>query len=72
MLRPRTTTDTADTYAKLDDTVSRLRIEGALAEADPFDDAMTAAVAGAAEALKSEAGALADLDARFGRLARRA
>lgn len=58
--------------ARLDDPVSRSRIEGALAEADPFDRAVAAALAGAAEAPKAEADALAELDARLGRLARRA
>lgn len=59
-------------HMKLGDLVSRLRIEGALTQADPFDDAMVAAVTGVAVALAAEADALKKLEARLGRLARRA
>ena len=38
---------------------------------DPFDEALIAVLLGAAEALKVEADALAEIEARFGRMARR-
>ena len=44
--------------------------EAAGAEADPFDDAMLAAVLGAAEVMKMETVALADLETQIGKLAR--
>ncbi len=72
MLTPRKTIDADATRAKLDDLAQSVRREADAADADPFDEAMVAAVIGIAEAMKAEAGALADLDARLGRLARRA
>ena len=72
MLRPRKTIDATGTRAKLDDCLAAVRREGEGAEADPFDDAMLAAVLGAAEALKAEADALAEVERQVGRMARRA
>ncbi len=71
MPKPRKTIDAGATRAKLDDLVDAVRREAEGAENDPFDDAMLAAVVGIAEALKAEADALAELEARLGRLARR-
>ena len=48
-----------------------MRREAEGAEADPFDDALVAAVLGAAETMKAEVAALAEVEARLGRLARR-
>ena len=72
MLRLHKTIDVDDTRARLDGLTSAVRREVESAEADPFDDAMVAAVVGLAEGLKGEAGALAELEARLGKLARRA
>ena len=71
MLRPRKTIDAAGTRARLDELQTIVRREAEGAEADPFDDAMVAAVAGAAEAMKAGADALAEAEARIGKLARR-
>ncbi len=72
MPRPRKTIDAGATRAKLDGFVGAVRREAEGAESDPFDDAMLAAVVGIAEAMKAEAGALAEVEARLGKLARRA
>ena len=72
MLRSRKVIDAAGTRARLGDLQAALRREADGAEADPFDEAMIAAVLGAAEALKAESVALADLEAQFSRLARNA
>ena len=64
MLRLRKTIDAAGRRAKLDDCLAAVRREGEGAEADPFDDAMLAAVAGLAEAMKAEANVLAEIEAR--------
>lgn len=72
MLRPRKTIDATSTRTKLDDLQAVVRREGEGADADPFDDAMLAAVLGAAEALKAEAGRLAEVERQVGRVARRA
>ena len=66
MPRPRKTIDAGGTVARLDGLRAAVR-----READPFDDAMVAAVAGVAEALEAEADALAGFEARFGKVARR-
>ncbi len=71
MLRPRKTIDAGANRAKLDDFMVAVQREAEGAESDPFDDAMVTAVVGIEEATKAEAGALADLEARLGRLARR-
>ncbi len=71
MLTPRKTIDADATRAKLDDLAQSVRRGADAADADPFDEAMVAAVIGIAEAMKAEAGALAELEARLGRLARR-
>ena len=71
-MRLRTTIDAAGTHARLDDLQANVRRERDATDADPFDEAMVAAVVGTAEALKSEADALADIEARLGKLERRA
>lgn len=71
MLRPRKTIDAAGTRARLGELQAAIHREAEGAEADPFDDAMVAAVAGLAEALKAEADALAEVESQMGRLARR-
>ena len=70
MLRPRKTIDPEATRTRLDDLGSALRREAEGAEADPFDEAMVAAVLGAAEAMKAEAAALSEVEGRLGKLAR--
>ena len=72
MLPPRRSPDLAADHARVDDLVTTLRREAVGAEADPFDDAMVAAVAGLAEVIKLQAGAMRDLQERARRLARRA
>ncbi len=72
MLRSRKTIDADGTRAQLGELQVAVRREADSAEADPFDEAMIAAVLGAAEALKAETVALADLEAQFGKLARNA
>ncbi len=71
MLKPRKTIDAGATRAKLDDLADAVRREAGRAEADPFDDAMLAAVTGIAEAMKAEAEALAEIEAWIGKLTRR-
>ncbi len=71
MLRSRKTIDAAGARAKLDDLHAAVRREALGTEADPFDGVMIAAVLGAAEALKVEADALVEIEARLGRMARR-
>ncbi len=71
MLRPRKTIGAGATRARLDSVAAAVRHETEGAEADPFDNAMVAAVLGLAEALKAEAGALAELEARSGKLMRK-
>ena len=71
MLRSRKTIDAAGTRARLDDVVVTLRREADAAEADPFDEAMIAAVLGLAEAMQTEADALAELEVRLARITRR-
>ena len=72
MPRSRTTIDAAGTRAKLDRLTAAVRREAEGAEADPFDEATVAALAGVAGALKAEADGFAELEARLGKLARRA
>lgn len=72
MLRSRTTINAAGTRARLDALHATIQREAEGAEADPFDDAMLAAVAGVVEALKAEADALAEVEARLGKVARKA
>ena len=69
MLRPRVTIDAAAHRAKLDDVVGTVRREADTADADPFDDAMVAAVYGVADALKAQADALAEMEAWMAKLA---
>lgn len=71
MLRPRKTVDAAGTRAKLDDVMATLRREALASDHDPFDNAMMAAVAGLAEAMKAETDAMVDAEARLGRLVRK-
>ena len=72
MLRSRKTTNAAGTRTKLDELAAEVRREAEGAEADPFDEAMVAAVAGVAEAMKVQADALVEIETRLGRLAPRA
>ena len=71
MLKPRKTIDAGGSAARLNGLRADVRREFDNAEADPFDDTMVAAVLGAADALKAEAEALAEVEARLGRLARK-
>ena len=71
MLRSRKTIDAAGTRARLGDMQVAVRREADGAEADPFDEAMIAAVLGVAEMMKAEADALAAVAVRQGKLARR-
>lgn len=70
MLRARKTIDAASTRARLDELQATIGREVEGAEADPFDDAMLAAVFGAAEAIKGEADVLEEARKRIARLAR--
>ena len=70
MMRPRKPIGTAAHRAKLDEVQMAVRREAEGTEADPFDDAMLAAVIGVAEAMEMEAVALADLETQLGKLAR--
>ncbi len=72
MLRPRKTIDAASARARLDDVVAAVRREAEGAEADPFDEAMVAAVLGAVDAMKAEGDALSEIEERLGKLARKA
>ncbi len=72
MMRPRKPIRAAAHRAKLDELQAAIRREADAAEADPFDEAMVAAVVGLADALKAEADALAEIEARLGKLERRA
>ncbi len=72
MPRTRKTIDAVGTRARLGDLQVAVRREAESAEADPFDEAMVAAVIGLADALKAEADALAEMEARLRMLARRA
>ena len=72
MLRPRKTIEPGATRSRLDDIAAAVRREAQGAEADPFDDAMVAAVLGAAEAMKAEVDVLSAVEDRFGKLARKA
>ena len=71
MLRSRKMLDAAGTRAKLDELVANLRRQALASDHDPFDDAMVAAVIGAADAMKAETDALAHTEARLDRLARK-
>lgn len=55
----------SSTATSLDSLIAAIQREAEGAEADPFDEAMVAAVAGAAEAMRAEA---SDLDALHRRL----
>ncbi len=68
MPKPRKTIDAGATRAKLDGLVDAVRREAEGAESDPLDDAMLATVVGVAEAVNTEAGALAE---RMTKVARR-
>ena len=60
-MRSQKTVDAAGTAAKLDGLQAAVRREAEGAEADLFDDAMVAAVLGAAEALEAEVCAPAEV-----------
>ncbi len=68
MPKPRKTIDAGATRAKLDGLVDAVRREAEGAESDPLDDATLATVVGVAEAVNTEAGALAE---RMTKVARR-
>ena len=72
MLRSHKTTDADGVRGRLNELQAAVRREADSAEADPFDEAMIAAVLGAAEALKAAADALAELGMHLGKLARNA
>ncbi|MGI3903855.1 MAG: hypothetical protein ACRYGP_28445 [Janthinobacterium lividum] len=57
---------------KLDDLLAALQREVEQAEADPFDDAMVAAVNGLVETMKAGWIALAEAEVRLGKATRRA
>ncbi len=69
MLKPRKTIDASATRAKLGDLAQTVRRED---DADPFDEAMMAAVVGIVEAMKAEAGVLAELEVQMSNLGRMA
>ena len=71
MLRPRKTIDPEATRTGLDDLGSTVRREAQSAEADPFDEAMVAAVLGAVEAMKAEVDALSEVEDLLGKFARK-
>ncbi len=71
MFRSGKTIDAAAHRAKLDDLQVAIRREANGAEADPFDEAMIAAVLGVAEMMKAESVTLAAVEVRQGKLARR-
>ncbi|MGI3903061.1 MAG: hypothetical protein ACRYGP_30570 [Janthinobacterium lividum] len=57
MLKPKPI-DVTSELLKLDDLMATLRKETQNADSDPFDDALVAAVNGAADAMKTEGAAL--------------
>ena len=69
MLKPKPL-NVASELLRLDDLMASLRTEFANADADPFDDALVAAVVGAADAMKVEGAALDAARKRITRLAR--
>ena len=69
MLKPKPL-DVSSELLSLDGLVAALRHETEKADADPFDDALVAAVVGAAEAMKAEGAALEAARKRIVRLAR--
>ena len=71
MLRPRKTIDPKAIRTRFDDLGSAVRREAEGAEADPFDEAMIAAVLGVAEAMKAEAAALSEVEDHLGKLVRK-
>ena len=62
--------DPKATRTRLDEIGGTVRRETENAEADPFDEAMVAAVLGAAEAMKAEAATLSEVEDRMDKLAR--
>ena len=71
MLRPRKTIDPKAVRTRLDEIRAAVQREAESAEADPFDEAMVAAVLGAVEAMKAEAAALSKVGNRLGKLVRK-
>ena len=71
-MRPRKPIAAAAHRTKLDKVQVAVRREAAGTEADPFDEAMVAAVLGVAETMKAEAVALADVETQLGKLGRSA
>ncbi|MGI3902343.1 MAG: hypothetical protein ACRYGP_02795 [Janthinobacterium lividum] len=69
MLKPKPL-DAASERLRLDELTAALRRETETADADPFDDALVAAVVGAADAMKAEGAAMEAVRKRIVRLAR--
>ena len=69
MLKPKSL-DVASELLHLDGLMATLRHETEKADADPFDDALVAAVMGAADAMKAEGAAMEAARKRIVRLAR--
>ena len=72
MLRPRRTIDAKSTARTLDDLAGTLRREAEHSDLDPYDEAMLGAVLGLMEATKAQVTAVAEVEARLGKVARRA
>ncbi|MGI3902549.1 MAG: hypothetical protein ACRYGP_16525 [Janthinobacterium lividum] len=70
MLKPKRL-DTASDLLRLDGLMASLRHETEKADSDPFDDALVAAVVGAAEAMKAEGAAMEEARKLIVRLARK-
>ena len=71
MMTQRKTIDPKATRIRLDEIGAAVRREAESAEADPFDEAMVAAVLGVAEAMKGEAAALSEVEDHLGKLVRK-
>jgi hypothetical protein len=69
MLKPKPL-DLSTDLLRLDGLMASLRHETEKADADPFDDALVAAVVGAADAMKAEGAAMEEARKRIVRLAR--
>ena len=72
MLRSKRTIDAKLTARVLDELTGTLRREAEQSHLDPYDEAMLGAVLGLMEATKAQATAVAEVEARLGKVARRA
>ncbi|MGI3899784.1 MAG: hypothetical protein ACRYGP_17630 [Janthinobacterium lividum] len=70
MLKPKPL-DVSSELLSLDGLMATLRHEVGKADADPFDNALVAAVVGAADAMKAESVALAEMKKRLGKTERK-